>query len=98
MIEHFFYRRCDRFLSLWETERCKMIEMSCDQHDEYAANSQFITHLTGNLHVCIHKNSCMYLHTDICMYESIYGSQSTIYIRRVHPIFTIFFWFERSLF
>ena len=41
--------RCDRFLSLWEAERCKMIEMSCDQHDEYAANSQFITHLTGRI-------------------------------------------------
>ena len=44
-----FIIRCDRFLSLWEAERCKMIEMSCDQHDEYAANSQFITHLTGRI-------------------------------------------------
>lgn len=26
-----------------------MIEMTCDQHDEYAANSQFITHLTGRI-------------------------------------------------
>ena len=26
-----------------------MIEMSCDLHDEYAANSQFITHLTGRI-------------------------------------------------
>lgn len=41
--------RCKHFLSLWETERCKMIEMSSDQHDEYAANSQFITHLTGRI-------------------------------------------------
>ena len=41
--------RCDRFLSIWESERCKMIEMSCEQHDEYAANSQFITHLTGRI-------------------------------------------------
>ena len=41
--------RCDRFLKLWEMERCKMIEMSCEQHDEYAANSQFITHLTGRI-------------------------------------------------
>ena len=41
--------RCNRFLQLWETERCKMIEMSCEQHDEYAANSQFITHLTGRI-------------------------------------------------
>ena len=42
-------RRCDRFLSLWEAERCKMIEMTCEQHDEYAASSQFITHLTGRI-------------------------------------------------
>lgn len=41
--------RCNRFLSLWENERCKMIEMSSDQHDQYAANSQFITHLTGRI-------------------------------------------------
>ncbi len=40
---------CEQFLSLWETERCKMIEMSCEQHDEYAANSQFITHITGRM-------------------------------------------------
>lgn len=41
--------RCERFLSLWESERCKMIEMSCEEHDQYAANSQFITHLTGRI-------------------------------------------------
>jgi prephenate dehydrogenase len=41
--------RCERFLSLWEGERCKMIEMSCEEHDQYAANSQFITHLTGRI-------------------------------------------------
>lgn len=26
-----------------------MIEMSCDTHDKYAANSQFITHLMGRI-------------------------------------------------
>lgn len=26
-----------------------MVEMRCDQHDEYAAGSQFITHLTGRI-------------------------------------------------
>ena len=26
-----------------------MIEMSCEQHDEFAANSQFITHLIGRV-------------------------------------------------
>lgn len=42
-------RRAEKFLSIWEVERCKMIEMSCDLHDKYAANSQFITHLTGRI-------------------------------------------------
>lgn len=41
--------RTQRFLNIWEAERCKMIEMSCEKHDEYAANSQFITHLTGRV-------------------------------------------------
>lgn len=41
--------RCAAFLSVWVAEGCKMIEMSCKQHDEYAANSQFITHLTGRV-------------------------------------------------
>ena len=41
--------RCEKFLGIWEKERCKMIEMSCEQHDEYAASSQFITHLTGRI-------------------------------------------------
>eukprot|EP01035_Chromulina_nebulosa_P020621 gene20621-26738_t len=41
--------RLERFLSIWENERCKMIEMSSEQHDQYAANSQFITHLTGRI-------------------------------------------------
>lgn len=41
--------RCEKFLKIFERERCKMIEMSCEQHDEYAASSQFITHLTGRI-------------------------------------------------
>ncbi len=43
------FARAERFLSIWELERCKMIEMSCDTHDKYAADSQFITHLTGRI-------------------------------------------------
>ena len=39
----------EKFLGIFETERCKMIEMSCDTHDKYAADSQFITHLTGRI-------------------------------------------------
>jgi len=39
--------RLERFLSIWEEEGCNMIPLSCKEHDQYAANSQFITHLTG---------------------------------------------------
>ena len=39
--------RCERFLSIFEAQGCKMVELSCRQHDVYAANSQFLTHLVG---------------------------------------------------
>lgn len=39
--------RLERFLSIWEEEGCSMIPLSCQEHDQYAANSQFITHLIG---------------------------------------------------
>ncbi|CAM9840452.1 unnamed protein product, partial [Discosporangium mesarthrocarpum] len=41
--------RTGDFLSIWETERCKTVEMSCELHDKYAANTQFITHLMGRI-------------------------------------------------
>jgi arogenate dehydrogenase (NADP+) len=41
--------RMERFLSIWEEEGCRMLDMSCKEHDSYAANSQFITHLMGRI-------------------------------------------------
>jgi len=41
--------RIERFLSIWEEEGCRMVPMSCRDHDAYAANSQFITHLVGRV-------------------------------------------------
>ena len=40
---------CERFLSIFESAGCKMVEMTCTQHDVYAANSQFLTHLVGRM-------------------------------------------------
>lgn len=40
---------CERFLSIFESEGCRMVEISCRQHDVYAANSQFLTHLVGRM-------------------------------------------------
>lgn len=39
----------ERFLSVFESAGCAMVEMSCRQHDVYAANSQFLTHLVGRM-------------------------------------------------
>jgi prephenate dehydrogenase len=41
--------RLERFLSIWEEEGCRMVELSCKEHDAYAANSQFLTHLMGRI-------------------------------------------------
>ena len=41
--------RIERFLSIWEEEGCSMIALSCKEHDEFTANSQFITHLMGRI-------------------------------------------------
>ncbi|KAL9181051.1 hypothetical protein ACHAXT_009856 [Thalassiosira profunda] len=41
--------RIERFLSIWEEEGCDMTPLSCQDHDAYAANSQFITHLMGRI-------------------------------------------------
>ncbi|GAU11923.1 hypothetical protein TSUD_195470 [Trifolium subterraneum] len=39
--------RCDQFLDVFSKEGCRMVEMSCAEHDWHAAGSQFITHTTG---------------------------------------------------
>jgi len=41
--------RMERYLSIWEEEGCRMVPMSCANHDAYAASSQFITHLVGRI-------------------------------------------------
>lgn len=41
--------RIERFLSIFEEEGCNMTPLSCANHDAYAANSQFITHLMGRI-------------------------------------------------
>ncbi len=41
--------RCASFLDIFFAEGCKMVELSCEAHDAYAAGSQFITHFTGRM-------------------------------------------------
>ncbi|KAH7314701.1 hypothetical protein KP509_21G016800 [Ceratopteris richardii] len=41
--------RCNKFLSIFAREGCRMVEMSCEEHDRHAASSQFITHTVGRI-------------------------------------------------
>jgi len=40
-------KRCDIFVDIFRKEGCKMVEMTCEEHDRDAASSQFITHTVG---------------------------------------------------
>ena len=42
-------KRLNNFLNFWSFNNCDMISLSPDWHDQYAANSQFLTHLTGRI-------------------------------------------------
>jgi arogenate dehydrogenase (NADP+) len=41
--------RCNQLLKIFEKEGCRMVEMSCEEHDRQAASSQFITHTVGRM-------------------------------------------------
>lgn len=41
--------RANSFLSIFEDERCKMVEMTAEQLDASNADAEFVTHLTGRL-------------------------------------------------
>ncbi|XP_044509012.1 arogenate dehydrogenase 2, chloroplastic [Mangifera indica] len=40
---------CSSFLQIFEKEGCKMLEMSCEEHDKLAAKSQLLTHIIGRV-------------------------------------------------
>ncbi|XVF70060.1 hypothetical protein PTKIN_Ptkin11bG0131000 [Pterospermum kingtungense] len=42
-------QRCEEFLKIFQSEGCKMVEMSCQEHDKFAAGSQFMTHTVGRV-------------------------------------------------
>ncbi|KAG9138658.1 hypothetical protein Leryth_018551 [Lithospermum erythrorhizon] len=41
--------RVECFLDIFKKEGCRMVEMSCAEHDRYAAGSQFVTHTMGRV-------------------------------------------------
>lgn len=40
---------CQKYLQIFELEGCRMVEMSCEEHDKVAARSQFLTHTIGRI-------------------------------------------------
>jgi prephenate dehydrogenase len=42
-------QRLERFLEIFEQERCQIVEMSAEQHDATIADAEFVTYLTGRL-------------------------------------------------
>nr|GMC61419.1 arogenate dehydrogenase 2, chloroplastic-like [Ipomoea batatas] len=41
--------RAEKFLDIFASEGCRMVEMKCSEHDRHAAGSQFITHTMGRV-------------------------------------------------
>jgi len=41
--------RADNFLDVFERARCRMVEMTAEDHDSHTADADFVTHLTGRL-------------------------------------------------
>lgn len=41
--------RCANFLDIFSREGCRMVEMPCGEHDEIAAEIQFLTHTVGRM-------------------------------------------------
>jgi len=43
------FHRTSRFLSFFEDKGCRMVPMTCEEHDRIASGTQFVTHLTGRV-------------------------------------------------
>lgn len=42
-------QRVEKFLQFFRDEGCRMVEMTCEEHDRQAASTQFITHTVGRV-------------------------------------------------
>jgi len=43
------HKRCETFLNFFKEEGCRMVEMTCEEHDIQAASTQFVTHTVGRM-------------------------------------------------
>lgn len=41
--------RCEQYFKIFEDARCRLVEMSAEQHDASIADAEFVTHLMGRL-------------------------------------------------
>jgi len=65
---------CDEFVGIWSSAGCKMVEMSCEEHDSHGAASQFITHTTGRM---LAELECASTPINTRGYESLLGVVNT---------------------
>jgi len=42
-------QRCETLLSFFREEGCRMVEITCEEHDRQAASTQFVTHTVGRM-------------------------------------------------
>uniref|UniRef100_A0A383WE60 Prephenate/arogenate dehydrogenase domain-containing protein n=1 Tax=Tetradesmus obliquus TaxID=3088 RepID=A0A383WE60_TETOB len=42
-------QRLELFLDFWRSQGCRMVEMTCEEHDRQAASTQFVTHTVGRM-------------------------------------------------
>lgn len=64
-------RRVETFIDFFREEGCRMVEMTCEEHDRAAASTQFITHSVGRYVVVLSEASfvvcMMWLMCMMCM-------------------------------
>lgn len=62
------WERAQKFLSIFEDAKCNMVIMPCEEHDQYAASSQFLTHFTGR---SLAKQGCVPTSIDLKSFKSL---------------------------
>ena len=45
----------DEFINIFRIAGCRIVDITCEQHDEYSASTQFLTHTTGRI---LNKMGC----------------------------------------
>lgn len=62
------WERVHKFLGIFGKAGCRMVAMSCEEHDKQTAASQFITHLTGRV---LAEHGCQQTPIDTVGYQNL---------------------------